>query len=123
MKWFLLIVTLIVGGCLAYYLFFPRQPAVPTTPREVARAYVEAARKGDEAKIRSLCTAAAADEAVRLAPEVRAMVAKGTFGFQAMKADPPRKGLCLVAGGRLLGLQLVEVDGRWKIEQIGLSAM
>ncbi|KPL07459.1 hypothetical protein AMJ85_09500 [candidate division BRC1 bacterium SM23_51] len=122
MKWFILIVTLIVGGVVLYYVYRGSKPK-PGTPDATAEAYVKAANNGDEATIRSLCTAAAVQDALRLAPEVRQMTQGQVARLQVMKADPPRRGLCVMARGRLLGIQLIQENGRWKIVEIGLSAM
>lgn len=122
MKWFILIITLIVGGGVLYYIYHGSKPK-PGTPHATAEAYVKAAISGDEATIRSLCTAAAVQEALRLAPQVRGMAEGQVMQLQAMKADPPRRGLCTMARGRLLGIQLIEESGQWKIVEIGLSAM
>lgn len=116
----MLIVTLIVGGVLLYYVYRGGKPKAGT-PQAVAYAYVKAAIAGDEAAIRSLCSPSAADEAVRLAPQVKAMAQGRALMLQPMKADPPRRGLCAMASGRLLGIQLEQQNGQWKIVEIGLS--
>jgi hypothetical protein len=121
MKWFGLVITLIVGGVAFYYIYHGSKPK-PGTPHATVQAYIDAARKGDEAAIRALCTAAAAGDAVRLAPQVRAMMAGGgPVGLQPMKSDPPRRGLCALVGGKMLGIQLIEENGQWKIVEIGIS--
>jgi len=121
MKWVTLIVTLMVGAAVLYYAYYGRKPT-PGTPHATVQAYVDAAKKGDEAAIRSLCTAAAAQDAIRLAPQVRKMLTgTGLVALQAMKADPPRKGLCAALGARLLGFQLIQENGQWKIVEIGVT--
>ena len=121
MKWVSLIVTLMVGAVVLYYIYYGRKPT-PGTPHAVVQSYIDAAKKGDEKAIRSLCTAAAADDAVRLAPQVRALMAKvGQVGLQAMKADPPRQGLTALAGSRVLTFQLSPDGSTWKICEIGVS--
>jgi len=118
MKWVGLILTLMVCGAAVYYIYVKKP--TPGTPHAIVQAYIDAARKGDEAAIRSVCTADATANAVRLAPQVRAMMAgSGPVGLQAMKADPPRKGLCAMVGGRVLGVQLIQQDGQWKIVAVG----
>jgi len=121
MKWVSLIVTLMVGVVVFYYVYFGRKPT-PGTPHATVQAYIDAARKGDEAAIRALCTGAAVADAVRVTPQVRAMMGGGgPVGLQKMKADPPRQGLCALVGGKVLGIQLVQENGQWKIVEIGIS--
>ena len=122
MKWVGLILTLVVGG-LAVYFIFHGDKSEPNTARGVVTVYVKAAKDGDQAAIRAVCTQGALAEALRLAPQVGAMGNAGPLGFQAMKADPPRQGFCAVASGRLLGVEAVEEDGQWKIAPVAISAM
>jgi hypothetical protein len=121
MKWFSLIVTLMVGAVVFYYVYFGRKPT-PGTPHATVQAYIDAAKKGDVAAIRALCTGAAAADGVRLAPQVRAMMSGGVpVSLEKMKADPPRQGLCALVGGKVLGIQLIQEGGLWRIVEIGMS--
>ena len=121
MKWVSLIVTLMVCALAVYYLFYGAKPK-PGTPHATVQAYIDAAKKNDEAAIRSLCTGTAAEDAVRIAPQVRKMMAGDVpLGLQPMKADPPRKGFCATSLGRVLGVQLIQKGGQWKIIEVGMS--
>jgi hypothetical protein len=123
MRWVGVIVVVMLFGAFAYYFFYREEPTRLDSPQGVAKAYIKAAQEGDQAQIRVLCTAAAVQEALTIAPQVSQMTSSGYLAFQAMKADPPRKGLSLMAGGRLLGIELIEDNGQWKIVHIGLTVM
>lgn len=121
MKWFALVVTLMLGGMLAYGLFSRDAPA--GTPLAVAEAFADAALDSDDARIRSLCAAAVASQALDVAERVRlAPPPFGAFSFSAVTVTPPRRAYAATFSGRLLQIVLEPVGERWVIVQIDMTA-
>ena len=120
MKWFSLVIVVMVGAVIVWTMFYRGSPE--GTPYAVAEAYTEAALAGDEEKIKSLCTESAAATALQVARQIRqADPDPMSIAFKRMSADPPRTGLMWMFRGRMLGIELLKENEDWKIVHTGLS--
>ena len=122
MKWVSLIVALIVGGFLAYQLFLAPPPA--GTSKAVADAYLRAALKGDSAAIGALCADTAREGAVQTAAQIRA-TNQPVYAFSLQRMKPQLReaedAFVAVASGKLLGIELARVNGKWKVLSAQMS--
>ena len=120
MKWAYLIVILIVGGGVYYWLSMREAPT--GTISATAEAFVKAALANDAQKVRALCVAQGVSSAEDVAAKIRASGAIAVnFGFQAMEVDPPRRGLTAMFSGRVLSLEMVQEGTTWKIIQASVA--
>lgn len=121
MKWFALIVTLMLAGMMMYGLFLREAPA--GTPLAVAEAFAEAALESDDARIRSICATAVAGHALEIAAQIRlAPPPFGAFSFSPVTSPDARRAYAATFSGRLLQIALERDGERWIIVQIDMTA-
>jgi len=122
MKWFYLVVILVIGGVLYYYMF--REPELQTdSPQGTASAFVHAALNGDTDMVRGLCQPAAMDSAETIAQEIQASSPDPrSFKWRDTPAsDPTYSGVTALFEGRVITLEMVEEAGEYRIAQIDLT--
>ena len=120
MKFFSLVIFLVVGAGLYYVLFM--RPSPEGTPHSTAEAYVKAAMADDTATIDSLCKDEGKRTAQEIAPKIKNLSPNlSSLSFKRMATDPPRVGLTMMIRGQVLTLELLKEEKTWKIVSVGLG--
>ena len=121
MKWMYLIVILIVGGVLAYYMFFAEK-ALPGTPMATAEAFMKAVLKDDIAQARSLCKSGAVSSLDPVIQTIKRINPdKLSINYKNMSTKPPLEGIMITFRGNMIPMQMVKEGDTWKIVNISIN--
>ena len=121
MKWVYLIVIVIVGGTVAYYLFIGRQ-ASPGTATATAQAFMKAAMNNDMETARNLCQPGIWGAAEPIISRIQgAKPDKLTIKYSNMNAKPPFRGVLVTFPGAMIAMEMLEENNVWKIAHITIN--
>jgi len=121
MKWIYMIVILIVGGVLVYYLFIARQ-AEPGTPTATAQAFMKAAMKNDIEQVKSLCQSGAQGSMDSIVSRIQSAKPDSlTIKYSNMNSKPPLRGILITFPGAMIAMEMLEENGAWKIANITIN--
>jgi hypothetical protein len=121
MKWIYMIVILIIGGMLVYYLFIVRQ-ATPGSPRATAEDFVKASLNNDLQSAKNLCIAGAQGGIEPIFQRIRdAKPDKMTIQYNNMRTDPPRRGITVNFPGAMIAIEMIQESEVWKIVNITIN--
>lgn len=125
---FLVIIAVIGAFCyFAYTILFAPQTATDHSQQGVAMMFISATMANDNAKIESICEPTASANAVRVAGELRPLLADDA-GLSWQKVRPASGGedaiQAQIAGkGRILIVEVNKHGESWKIQSVGLASI
>lgn len=120
----LFLVTLLALLAFGVYRYLNSFTKSNGTPQATADAYMEAALKKDDEAIRRLCTPAAADDAVRIAVDIRSAVARNErVRFEGTQIQPPHAILTAQLPGEVIEMDLIDEGAGYRIVKIKTGDM
>ena len=121
MKWIYMIVILIIGGMLVYYLFIARE-AEPGTPKATAQDFMKAALKNDLEKAKSLCKPEAQNGLEPIFQRIQAAKPDPlAIQYSNMNAKPPYRGILVSFLGVMIPIEMIQEGDAWKIANISIN--
>lgn len=122
MKWFGIILVLVIGGAIYYYS--TQEPGLRTdTPRGTADAFIEAALAGDMGRVKALCLPSAESEAQTIASEMSS-ASSTPSSFKWTNTTPREPSLTAVTtlyNGRVLAIEMAQEGAEYRIAHITMD--
>ena len=120
-KWVYLIVIVVVGGFLAYYMFFTEK-SLPGTPMATAEEFMKAVLKNDIERAKSLCIPDALSNVDSIIDRIRSVNPdKLGIKYSNMNSRPPKRGVLVSFTGNMIPMEMLKEGETWKIANISIN--